>query len=435
MKMTIWRRRLARVLGGLALTIGTTGMAGSWAADPPAAEAPAAVTTVNLATALNNAYERQPALAAARASLAAAETSLRTLQNMPSGASLLIHDLEIRKKQACLGRSAAHGALIQAEAETTYAVTRTYLSVLYARAQLKVTIDVVGNLGFYQKQVSAGVKEGKGNREWTQSTVDKITIYLRLAETKQAEAERGVGRATAALKEAIGLDPCVPLAVADDTLPERIVDVSRNDVLCLALSRRGEMIQASAAAQVVCLEADAQGRHACPGVQRTFAAVADIHANQVPQGTRNGDYRPGAFGIEMPSFLAGSRNDRVHRAQDLADRASAVADKARNLVGLDAEDTFLKWQESMRKLTTTRSAAESGKGLSEDTMKDFRADQKVKIEDILGNEVLSAQARSAHNEALYWLNISLADLERVTAGGFCAGLTQPPPVEKIGPPK
>ena len=48
----------------------------------------------------------------------------------------------------------------------------------------------------------------------------------------------------------------------------------------------------------------------------------------------------------------------------------------------------------------------------------------MKIEDVLGNEVLSAQVRTQFNEALLSYVISLASLERVTAGGFCAGFAE-----------
>ena len=38
--------------------------------------------------------------------------------------------------------------------------------------------------------------------------------------------------------------------------------------------------------------------------------------------------------------------------------------------------------------------------------------------------VLAAQARSQYNEFLYRQILALADLERVTAGGFCPGLVE-----------
>jgi outer membrane protein TolC len=355
--------------------------------------------------------------------LAAAKTQYRGLKALPFPASLLARDLPIRRKQACLGITIAGAGLNQAEADTAYAVTRTYYGVLYARAQARVAEDLTTGLRFYQERVKELVNKGE-SREWTTSTVDKITIYLRLAETRQAEAARGIERATAALREAMGVAPEVPVTVAEAQLPSSTMKADRDQIISLALARRGELVQAATAADAVRLEIDAQGKSHRP-TARTFAAVVDIHARPVPQGFSNGEYRPGATSLEMPTEFAGPRSYRIERARDFTDRAAAVVDKTRNLIALDAEDAFSKWEEATRKISQTHDAADAGTRLSKNTREDFRAGQKVRIEDILTNEVLAAQALAAYNEALYQQVISLAGLERVTAGGFNAELGNP----------
>ena len=65
---------------------------------------------------------RQPALAAARASLAAAESGKRGLDSLGLFGNILAPDLHIRKQQACLGISINAAGLQQAEWETRYAV-------------------------------------------------------------------------------------------------------------------------------------------------------------------------------------------------------------------------------------------------------------------------------------------------------------------------
>jgi outer membrane protein TolC len=163
----------------------------------------------------------------------------------------------------------------------------------------------------------------------------------------------------------------------------------------------------------------------CPGAYRTFASGADIHADPVPAGSRNGEYHPGAVGPEMPVELAGSRSMRMERARDLSGRAAAVAEKAENLVALEAEDTYLRWRQAVDQVAVLRTAAESGKKLADNTREAFRGGQKVTVEDVLTNGAVSAQARSAYNEALLHQLITLSALERVTGGGFCAGLAKP----------
>jgi outer membrane protein TolC len=362
------------------------------------------------------ALDQQPAIVAARASLAAAETQRRALEQLPSIPLLTARELAIRRQQAGLGVTIASAALTQIEWETIYAVTRTYFSVLYAREQQRVTDDVVTNLQFYFERVSEIVKKGE-SRELTTSSVDKIRVYLGLAQGRQAEAVRGLGRALAALREAMGMGQDCPLTIADDRLPDAQTDVQRCEILALALARRGELVQVTAAAEVVRLEVCAQmATHSL--TTQTFAAFTDIHARPVPQGISNGEYRPGALGLEMPTNLSGHRSMRVERVRDLSVRTMAVVDKTHNLVALEAVDAFFRWEETAGRVGQTRDAAVAGARLAKNTREDFRGEQKVRIDEVLTNEVLAAQAQGGYNEALYQHALALAALERVTAGGF-----------------
>ena len=120
------------------------------------------------------------------------------------------------------------------------------------------------------------------------------------------KAGRGIDRAKAALRMAMGMAPEAPPEVAEGKLPENKVDVTRDKIVALALQRNAEMVEASQVAEVVELEVDAQGRSFRPRF-KTFAAAANIHARPVPRGVTNGEYRPGATSIEMLTELAGSR--------------------------------------------------------------------------------------------------------------------------------
>lgn len=421
-----WRTARARLLGGLAVSFLLP--AGALWADadtlPPttdvvsAAAAPAPLGPLTVADCLRIADEQQPALAAHRASLAAAQTQYQGLKRLHPP-PFVARDLPIRRQQACMGVTIAKAGLDQAWWETAYAVERTYYSVLYARQQQQVADDLVAALKFYHERVADLVKKGE-SRDYTTSTVDKIGLYLALAQTRQAEASRGMERALAALREAMGVAAGTPLTLAENKLPEPKVEVSRDQIVNLAVANRGELVQAETAERVTALEVDAQGKSLRP-TMRTFAAVVDVHARPVPQGLANTEYRPGAVSLEMPTLMAGPRSARIERAENLSARATAVVDKTRNLVALDAEDAFLKWEDAVKKLPTAKAGAEGGLRLSKNTREDFTAGQRVKIEDILTNEVLAAQARSGYNETLYQLVIGLAGLQRVTAGGFDPG--------------
>jgi outer membrane protein TolC len=379
--------------------------------------------TLNLADALHLALERHPRIAAARASLASAEDNSRALDALRVP-TFLDRELPVRRRQAALGVSAASAGVEQAEHEVAYAVTRTYFTVLFAREQERVARGVVDRLtAVYeaaQKQLDAGAKDV------TATDVNRTQVYLRLARTRRTQAEQGVQRALAGLREAVGLGPDVRLDVPGDRLPEPKARPGRDEVVGLALDRRAELVQANLFVELVCLEVEAQGTSLLKRMQ-TFAAVGDIHSRQVPQEVRNNEYRPGAVPPEMPTLLAGSRDERVQRAEDLRVRATAVVEVTRNLIVLEAEDAFLRWEEASRQVPQARRAAEAGDQLADDLTKDFTSGAKVRVEDVVNARVLASQARAQYNEFLYREILALADLERVTAGGFCARLTEATP--------
>jgi outer membrane protein TolC len=381
---------------------------------------PPATPTLTLADCLRIAHERQPAIQAYRASLAAAEDGSQGLQNLPRLAGLFAKDLPVRREQACLGIEIAAARLEQAERETTYAVTRTYFAILFARDQKKVANKVVTELNDALENAKRLVQGGA--KKPTQNDVERTEVYLGLAQLKMEEADTGSARAMAGLREAMGVGPNFAFEIAGEQLPELGVKVDKQEIIALAMSRRAELTQASLSAQVTNLEVDAQGRSRKKQL-RTFAQGSDIHANPIPQGIMDDDYRPGAVGIEMPPSLAGKRGDRQARAEDFSARAAAVVDKARNLITLEAEDAYLKWQQNTTNAARARGAADRGDKLAQRILEDFKAlGEAVDYKEVLEARVLASQARAAYNEAKFKVIVALAALERITGGGFHAGL-------------
>ena len=387
-------------------------------APPPAAPAPPPRLT--LPDCLRIAAEQQPALAGHRASLAAAEAQQAGLEQIPVP-NFLSRELCIRRKQAGMGVTIASAGLDQAQQETIYAVTRTYFSVLFARKQEAVAREAIAKLRVSRQNAERLLKAGNPEFVVTRSDVDKLDVYIALAETKQVEATQGVQRAVAALREAMGVGLDSGLEPIEDTIPFVKRDIDRNEMVALALARRGEMVQAGTVAGVVDLEVQAQCANHHLTV-RTFAAVVDIHAKQIPQGVSNGEYRPGALGLEMPTTLAGPRSARVERARNLQDRANAVVDKTRNLITLEVEDAFLKWREAARKVALLERTPDVASKLADNLQTRFAEKGNVPAEDVVRSYLVASQAQAQYNEAVYQHALALAALERVTAGGFNAGL-------------
>jgi outer membrane protein TolC len=376
---------------------------------------------LNLAECLHLALQHQPRVEARRASLAAAEDAQRALEalHVPT---CLAPELPVRRHQAALGVTAGAAAVAQAESEAVYAVTRTYFTVLYAREQERVANGVVERLTAIHDTVRRSLDAG--DRDITSSDVNRTLVFLRLAQTRRTQATQGVKRALAALKEAVGVGPAFCLDVPPGSLPNPEVKPCREDIFAAALARRGDLIQANIFAEVACLEIEAQGTSHGFRME-TFAAGSDIHSRPIPQDVRNTEYRPGAVPPEMPTLLVGSRPERIKHAQSLSAAAQADVEVTRNLITLDAEDSFLRWEEAAAEARQAREAADTGDTLAADLNRDFTARLKVKVEEVVNAQVLASQARSQYNEYLYREILALADLERVTAGGFCAGLVEP----------
>jgi outer membrane protein len=413
------RARLALVLSMMVAVAGP----GAASAQGPAQTTPATkitVMTFNLGDCIHTALDRQPRLAAARASLAAAEDGARALDGLAL-AALVDREISIRRRQACLGVTAASALVDQTEHEVVFAVTRAYLTVLYAREQEAVAKTVVDRLTATHKaakdQLDAGV------REVAAGDVDRIAVYVRLAQAKRVQAANGVKRALAALREAIGLEPGCCLEVPPGRLPEMAVKLGCEEVVTVALSRRGELARASIFVDVTCLEVEAQNTCVCRK-KETFAAGSDIHSTQVPQDIPGTEFRPGAIPPEMPTILVGSRAERMKHALSLNARARAAAEVVRNLIALEAEDAVLRWEETSAQIPEARAGAEAADKLAENLSKDFSNQLKVRVEDVINARVLASTGRATYNEYVYKQLLALADLQRITAGGFNPGLIE-----------
>jgi outer membrane protein TolC len=300
-------------------------------------------------------------------------------------------------------------------------VSRTYLTVVLAREQERVARSAVERLNAImeaaQKALDAGVRDA------TAADVQRSLVYLRLAEAKRIQATQGVERSRIALREAVGFGPECSVNIPPGNLPEAPAVPSREAAVAAALARRGELAQANLIAQIAGIEVGAQSTSMLQQMP-TFAAGLDLHSTQVPQGSNGTDYHPGGLLPEMPTLLIGTRPERVRQARDYAARAETLVETARNLVALEAEDAFLRWQEAAQQSRKAREAAEAGDKLADDLRKDFAAGLKVKVEEMIAARVLAAQARADHNEFHYRELVALADLERATAGGFYLGLPQ-----------
>jgi hypothetical protein len=225
------------------------------------------------------------------------------------------------------------------------------------------------------------------------------------------------------LREALGKGPEFHFDVPEQRLPEPQARPDLHEALAAAFARRPGLIQVNVFADLTALEVEAQGTTGHARLE-TFAAGGDVHSRAIPAGSRGTEYRPGAVAPEMPPLLVGCRAERVQRAEDLHARAVAVVEETRNLIALEVEDAYLRWEAAAQEAAKARDAADTGDRLAGTLSKDFTAGLRVKIEDVVNAHVLASQARAQYNQHLHEEILALIELERATAGGFHPGLVE-----------
>ena len=202
--------------------------------------------------------EKQPKLAASRASLGSANASLSAQAN----ANLILRmtaDHRYRVGQADIGIQAANAELMQTAHDVTQAVVWTYYSVVYAREQLKVAKDAVSFVDFYRDQVEKIINSKEGNREINQITLNRLIARLAEGERLMVKAESGFERRRPACAKRWASIIPIYFNVADELLPDFAkFEIKKEDVIGHARTRRGEVIMAGLFSEASRLEAYAQ---------------------------------------------------------------------------------------------------------------------------------------------------------------------------------
>lgn len=371
-------------------------------------------TKLGLGECIAIALERQPNIRAAYASLRATEIGTRSLTKLGFVARLVTPDLPYRRQQSDRGLTIGHADVLKVQQETVYDVTRLYYTFIYARQQEQTASEIIDQMEVFYKIAEESLKEGV-QPGLNQFTLFRMEDAISEVKSPRVTARTGQRKALAALKEAMGVEQSFSFVPKDLEMPIMGGTVTEEQVVSFAMSRRPEMTLASAGVDAFRLEICAQ--NAVPRRQRvpTLAYGSDLHARMVPQPHRNGEYRPGALSPEMPANLVGSREDRVARAREYSDRQESVLDKTRNLVELEATNSYLDWLASVDRLKIATTRFESSKKmlkLSRESAPNIRDYGQLII-----NEGLAAKAQADYLEAVYENIKALATLERVTAGG------------------
>lgn len=371
-------------------------------------------TKLSLQECIAIALERQPNVRAAYASLRAGEIGTRSLNNIGPIARLFAPDLPFRKQQAQHGQTIGQADVLKVQYEAIYDVTRLYYTFIYARQQEVTATDIIDQMEVFYGIAEELLKQG------AQPDLNQFSLFRMedaIAEVKRPRITARIGqqKALAALKEAMGVEQSFSFVPKDTEMPLMGGEVTQEQVVNFAMTRRPEMILASAGLDVFRLEVCAQNAIARRQQVPTLASGSDLHSRSVPAAHRNGEYRPGALSPEMPSMLVGTRDDRVARAREYSSRQESVLEKTRNLVELEATNSYLDWKSSVDRLNLAKIRFESSQKMIDLSRKS--APNIRKYDQLILNEALAAKSQAEYLEAVYENIKALATLERVTTGG------------------
>ncbi|MBY0227843.1 MAG: hypothetical protein K2W96_01050 [Gemmataceae bacterium] len=374
---------------------------------------------LSLDDAVRSALDERPKVKAARLMVVQREAQASEAARLAHLLHLVRRDLPVRREQATLGLAIAQASLEAQEADVRYAVSRTFVSLLFARAARRIAKQVEERVGQYQAALALVkpplpalldpfVKEAAG-------------VPATQAEGRVIEAEKAVALAMAALKQAMGREASATLVIRSRVLPRLSPEVpSSEETIRLAKERSTDLRRLALLERIHALEADAQERIPLPRSTDTFAAGGDLHSTSTPPEGMD-EYRPAPIVPEMPVKLSGSKSARVQAARLYAAKATEVRIGAERLIELRATAAWETIREKRRKLE----AVEKRVGdRAERAEKALAAPPGAGRAALLQEGILALLALADVEAARFEHLIALMDLERLTAGAFRAGLEE-----------
>jgi hypothetical protein len=381
--------------------------------ESPLIPVPTSEKTLSLAECLAIGANQQPQVRAAISSLRSTELGLEALNKLSPIAGAISPDLPYRKQQGEKGIAVCNADVQKTLEENKYDIIRMYYTFVYARQQDQTAGDIVTQLEIYY-----GVSKELAGQPG--SKINKFTLYgmeEAIAEVKKLRitARTGESLSLAALKEAMGVDQTFDFIPRDTELPVMGGTVTQEQVLAFAMARRPEVAMATAGVDAFRLEVCAQGAVKYKQKVQTLAIGSDLHSRFIPGPHRNGDYRPGALSPEMPATLVGSREERVARACEILLRQEILFDKTRDLVKLEAINSFYQWQACTEKMRQAKARFEKGKSIADDAKSTLPTTKEYEL--LIRLQALAGKGQAEYIEAVYEHIKALATLERVTSGG------------------
>ena len=281
-----------------------------------------------------------------------------------------------------------------------YDVTVAYFSILQSQRVIEVVSESVGLLEALAKQADDFYQEGLVDQR------DHLLAQLRLAEVKQQlfSAEKQHALAVSMFNKMIGRDIDAPTTVVDrEEIPH--LDIALPVCQTLAQENRPELrqLQAQVKAAQLSLQAAKQG------LLPRFAAF--VSAQHMSTEFLQEDWLVyGGLQIDFDLFNGGKNWAQIGEASKRSMQASLALYETSEGLKLQVKDAYLSFQEAEKRLGVTEAAIEQARENLR-IVEDQYSVQMVSSTEVLDAHNYFMNARSNHLQAIYQMQLAVAQLE------------------------
>jgi outer membrane protein len=324
--------------------------------------------------------------------------------------------ISYRHQQAQLGVQAASADLLKSQQQTVFDVTQAYLAVQLAHELTQVLDDAAGHFRAIERLVKALLDEA--DEYVTVVDLHRARAMRLLAESERIGTEQAADLAHEALRQAMGLEPTVEFAIADQRLSVPRQRVELPVALDEAMIRRPELAKARLAVQIAELERKLARANYLPdvGLFARFGTIDDDGGFPNPN-----DRQEWAAGVTLgvPIYTGGRRWAQQRQSEFMQARARQVRQLARQLITLEVQKAYLEYLEMSKRLPVAEAAVQETTAALE-AYRSLRADIEDKAmpdyyEDLVNAWVLHSLARTSYYKTVFQYNLSLAKIRLVTA--------------------
>ncbi len=297
-------------------------------------------------------------------------------------------------------------AAVQARAQVKVDATQGFYQALLARKTVGVMNEAYAQLKGHVAQVQSLYDNGMA----TKLDLMKATLGLQQMEAQISQVENGAELATAALLNALGLDPGTPVGFAEDLKPDSMA-ISLDSATSQALAARPELAQLRDAVKMADLAVSIARAANLPNAFAQFSAGYD---NPVGLNPGWGTQWNATAGISVPVFTGLSNVNKLKQARTRERQAKIGLALAEDGIRLDVQSSVLSLNQEARNRAYARKNVEVAEAALSLAEQRYQNGLLTNL-DYMDSELALTQSRVAYLNALANYQIAKARVLKAMA--------------------